>query len=91
MIGKTDKNPQLNVFCIPLVNVINMKHELVELSQRINWKSIERDFTPYYSDMVCLAVPVWKMVSCLFCPGFVDRQLVSKMCHCTELLKDKTS
>ena len=38
MIGKTEENPQLNVFRIPLVNVINMKHELVELAQRINWK-----------------------------------------------------
>ena len=39
MIGKTDKNPQLNVFRTPLVSVINMKHELAELAQRIDWKS----------------------------------------------------
>ena len=44
MIGKTDKNPQLNIFRTPLVSVINMKHEFVELAQRINWKSIEKDF-----------------------------------------------
>ena len=44
MIDKTDKNPQLNVFRIPLVSVINMKYELVELAQRIDWKSIEQDF-----------------------------------------------
>lgn len=47
MIGKTDKNPQLNVFRTPLVSVINMKHELVELAQRIDWKSVEKDFAPY--------------------------------------------
>jgi hypothetical protein len=51
MIGKTEKNPQLNVFRIPLLNVINMKHELVELAQRINWESVEREFATYYSDM----------------------------------------
>lgn len=44
MIGKTDKNPQLNVFSTPLVSVINMKHELVKLTQRIDWKSVEKDF-----------------------------------------------
>jgi hypothetical protein len=36
---------------IPLVNVVNMKHELVVLSQRIDWKSIEKDFALYYADM----------------------------------------
>jgi IS5 family transposase len=65
MIGKTDKNPQLNVFCIPLVNVINIKHELVELAQRINWKSVERDFAPYYGDVGRPAVPERKMVGCM--------------------------
>jgi len=65
MIGKTDKNPQLNVFRTPLVSVINMKHELVELAQRIDWKSIEKDFAPYYADMGRPAVPVRKMVGCM--------------------------
>ena len=41
-----------------------MKHELVELAQRINWKSIEKDFAPYYADMGRPAVPVRKMVGC---------------------------
>ena len=31
MKGKIDKNPQLNVFHVPLVSVINMEHELVVL------------------------------------------------------------
>jgi IS5 family transposase len=81
MIGKTEENPQLNVFRIPLVNVINMKHELVELAQRINWKSIEKDFAPYYADMGRPAVPVRKMVGCMLLKqmygqsdeSFVDR------------------
>ena len=62
MIGKTDDNPKLNIFRIPLVDVINMKHELVELAQRINWESVEKDFAPYHADMGRPAVPVRKMV-----------------------------
>lgn len=81
MIGKTEENPQLNVFRIPLVNVIHMKHELVELTRRISWKSIEKDFAPYYSDMGRPAVPVRKMVGCMLLKqmysqsdeSFVDR------------------
>ena len=81
MVGKTESNPQLNVFRIPLVSVINMKHELVELAQRINWKSVEKDFGPYYSDMGRPAVPIRKMVGCMLLKqmysqsdeAFVDR------------------
>lgn len=46
----------------PLVNVINMKHVLIELAQRINWKSVEKDFVPYYVDMGRPAIPIRKMV-----------------------------
>lgn len=53
MTGKTDKKPHSNIFRTPLVNVINMKHEL---AQQINWKSIENDFAPYYSDIGCQAL-----------------------------------
>ena len=42
-----------------------MKHELVGLSQRINWKSVEKDFGPYYSETSRLAIPIRKMVSCM--------------------------
>ncbi len=81
MIGKTDKNPQLNVFRTPLVSVINMKHELVELAQRINWKSIEKDFAPYYADMGRPAVPVRKMVGCMLLKqmyGLSDESFVDR-------------
>jgi len=62
MVGKTESNPQLNVFRIPLVSVINMNHELVELSKRINWKSVEKDFIVYYSATGRPAVPLRKMI-----------------------------
>jgi IS5 family transposase len=81
MIGNTDTNPQLNVFRTPLVNVINMKHELIEPAQRINWESIEKDFASYYSDIGGPAVPVRKMIGCMLLEqmygqsdeSFVDR------------------
>ena len=56
MIGNTDNNPQLNVFRVPLASVIDMKHE------RIDWKSAEKGFAPYYADMGRPAVPVREMV-----------------------------
>jgi len=62
MIGKSEKNPQLNVFKVPLVSIINMNHELVELSRRIDWKSVEKDFEEYYHYTGRPAVPVRKMV-----------------------------
>jgi IS5 family transposase len=81
MIGKTDKNPQLNVFRTPLVSVINMKHELVELAQRIDWKSVEKDFAPYYADMGRPAVPVRKMVGSMLLKqmyGLSDESFVDR-------------
>ena len=62
MKGKFIKHPQLNVFQIPLVSVINMDHELVLLAQRIDWKSVDKEFSIYYPYMGRRAVPVRKMV-----------------------------
>ena len=62
MKGKIIKNPQLNVFQIPLISVINMDHELVILAQRIDWKSVDKEFSIYYPYMGRQAVPVRKMV-----------------------------
>jgi len=81
MIGKTEKNPQLNVFRVPLVSVINMKHELVELSRRIEWESVVKDFEGYYHHTGRPAVPVRKMVGSMLLKqmynlsdeSFVDR------------------
>lgn len=62
MKGKIPKNPQLNVFRIPLVNVINMKHELVLLAQKIEWDKVEKEFSVYYPNLGRPAVPIRKMV-----------------------------
>jgi len=62
MKGKNIKNPQLNVFRVPLVSVINMEHELVLLTQRIDWEKVENDFSVYYPELGRPAVPIRKMV-----------------------------
>jgi len=62
MKGKIIKNPQLNVFRVPLVSMINMEHELVLLAQRINWEEVEKDFSIYYPELGRPAVPIRKMV-----------------------------
>ena len=61
MKGKFIKHPQFNVFQIPLVGVINMDYELVLLTQRIDWKSVDKEFSIYYPYMGRRAVPVRKM------------------------------
>jgi len=38
MIGKIEKNPQLEMFKIPLKHFIKENHELVLLAKKINWK-----------------------------------------------------
>jgi IS5 family transposase len=62
MKGKNIKNPQLNVFRVPLVSIINMEHELVLLAQRIDWEKVEKDFSIYYPELGRPAVPIRKMV-----------------------------
>ena len=62
MKGKIPKHPQLNVFRVPLVSVINREHKLVLLAQRIDWEKVEKDFSVYYPELGRLAVPIRKMV-----------------------------
>jgi IS5 family transposase len=62
MKGKIPRNPQLNVFRTPLVNVINMNHELVLLAQKIDWEKVDKEFSVYYPGLGRPAVPIRKMV-----------------------------
>ena len=65
MIGKQDKTPQLSIFDTPLKRFINLDHELCILSKRIDWDSIEKDFSPYYSEIGRPSVPIRRMVGLL--------------------------
>lgn len=65
MVGKLPKTHQLDFFQTPLVNFIDMDHELVRLTQRIDWESVEQDFADYFSENGRPGVPVRKMVGLL--------------------------
>ena len=63
MIGKTDKQPQLNIFKIPLNQFINPNHELFLLSKKIDWEKVEEDFSQYYCiDNGRPSIPIRKIV-----------------------------
>jgi len=63
MIGKTDKEPQLNIFKIPLVQFIDTNHELCLLSKKIDWDKVEEDFSEYYCvDNGRPSIPIRKIV-----------------------------
>jgi transposase, IS5 family len=50
MIGKIDKNPELEMFKVPLKHFINQGHELVLLSRKINWEQLESELSVYYCE-----------------------------------------
>ena len=62
MLGKTEKNPQLNIMDVPLVHFIDPEHELSQYAKKINWEEVERDFAVYYSKVGAPSVPVRTMV-----------------------------
>lgn len=65
MLGKQDKTPQLNIFETLLERFINLEHELVILSKKIDWETIEKDFSVYYSKIGRPSVPIRRMVGLL--------------------------
>lgn len=65
MIGKIEKIPQLNLFEIPLITFINLQHELVILSHKINWNEVEEYFSKYFSEIGRPSVPIRKLVGLL--------------------------
>ncbi len=62
MVGKIPKNQQLNLFQTPLKNFINMQHELCILAREIDWESIEKDLSKFYSEIGRPGIPIRKMV-----------------------------
>jgi IS5 family transposase len=62
MLGKSDKNLQLNLMETPLAHFIHPGHELCLLADKINWKEIEKDFSVYYSTKGAPSIPIRTMV-----------------------------
>lgn len=65
MIGKLQEKGQRDLFRPMLEDFIDMTHELVLLSQAIDWSYFEREFSVYYSDKGAPSVPIRLMVGCL--------------------------
>lgn len=62
MVGKIDKVPQLNIFETPLKQFINLSHELCVLSTKIDWDSVENDFSEYYAETGRPSIPIRRIV-----------------------------
>lgn len=62
MLGKTEKNPQLNLMEVPLVHFIQADHSLCQLAKKINWEAVEKDFEGYYSKLGAPSIPLRTMV-----------------------------
>jgi len=81
MIGKNKQNGQMSFLYQTLKDQLNPRHPLYQLSNTINWKSIEDDFSGYYIDFGRPAKPIRLMVSLLILKqldNLSDESVVSK-------------
>lgn len=65
MLGKSKNQNQRNFFQPLLSDFINKDHELVLLSEKIDWKYFENEFSPLYSKAGQPFMPIRLMVGCL--------------------------
>lgn len=65
MIGKTSNQNQRDLFQPLLKDFIDISHELVLLSDKIDWNYFEKDFSQYYSTTGQPAMPIRLMVGSL--------------------------
>lgn len=62
MIGKKTNQSQHDFFKPLLLDFINLSHELILLSNKIDWDYFEKDFSQYYSNKGQPAMPIRLMV-----------------------------
>jgi IS5 family transposase len=65
MIGKLPKKNQSDLFKPLLIDFIDMRHELVLLSNKIDWKHLEKELSVYYSTKGQPSMPIRLMSGCL--------------------------
>jgi len=65
MKGKTAPRDQRNLFKPLLSDFIDLNHELVLLSDKIEWDYFDSNFDKYYSSKGRPSMPVRLMVGCL--------------------------
>src|SRR3990172_12404606 len=58
MLGKKEKNPQLNISETPLIHFINPGHDLCKLAKQVNWDQVEKDFAVFYSNKGAPSIPM---------------------------------
>jgi IS5 family transposase len=66
MLGKSPDQNQRSIFNPLLKDFMDMDHELVLLSDKIDWPDIENKLSGYYSTVGQPSMPVRLMVGCLF-------------------------
>jgi IS5 family transposase len=65
MIGKSPIKSQRDLFRPLLEDFIDLRHELVLLSNKIDWSYFEKEFASFYSEQGAPSVPIRLMVGCL--------------------------
>ena len=65
MMKKLPRQPQLEMFKVPLVSFIHPEHELCLLAKKIDWDAFEKDFEPLFGTVGRPSVPIRKMVGLL--------------------------
>ena len=65
MIGYSPEQNQKNLFQPLLKEFIDLNHELVLLSQKIDWKSLENEFASLYFNTGAPTKPIRLMVGLL--------------------------
>ena len=65
MIGKTDKKKQHDLFRPMLIDFIDIGHELVLLSDKMEWEYFEKELSPFYARVGRPSMPIRLMVGCL--------------------------
>lgn len=65
MLGRSPNQNQKNIFMPLISEFIDMNHELVLLSNKIDWKHFDKSFAPLYSNTGQPAMPIRFMVGCL--------------------------
>jgi hypothetical protein len=57
-VEKLPRQPQLEKFKTVLVNFINPQHDLCLLAKKIDWGSLEKEFSPLYGEVERPSIPV---------------------------------
>ena len=65
MIGKSANQKQRNIFRPQLTDFIDSSHELVLLSEKIDWSYFEESFAPLYSHKGKPSMPIRLMLGSL--------------------------